>query len=385
MAYFRNRKVNLLNLHYAIHALAATGGAAFFSVFLLESGVPVPGVLVSIGLVLLGRFAIRPMVTAFASRHGLRAAVVVGTLLNAVQYPFLAEVHGIGIALALLIAMSAIGETAYWTTYHAYFAALGDDELRGQQIGIREAFGAIIGIASPLGTGWMLVTFGPRIAFGTMGVIAALAALPILWAPEVQVPRNAPGAFKAAIPGMLLFAADGWLTSGYGLVWQIALFYSLRESILAYGGALALAALVGAVASLTLGRHIDAGHGKRAVWYATGTVALIAGLRAVATGNTAFAVLANALGAFGACLYVPTMMTAVYTLAKRSPCTLRFHVATEGGWDIGGSAGLLTAALLTSLGAPLSVSILLSLLGIAAVVAVLRRFYRLPQAAVLAS
>lgn len=48
MAYFRNRKVNLLNLHYAIHALAATGGAAFFAVFLLGSGVPAPGVLVSI-------------------------------------------------------------------------------------------------------------------------------------------------------------------------------------------------------------------------------------------------------------------------------------------------------------------------------------------------
>jgi len=279
MAYFRNRKVNLLNLHYAIHALAATGGAAFFAVFLLGSGVPAPGVLVSIGLVLLGRFAIRTIVTAFASRHGLRAAVVAGTLLNGVQYPFLAEVHGVGIALAMLIAMSAMGETVYWTTYHAYFAALGDDELRGQQIGVREAIGAVVGIVSPLGTGWMLVTFGPRIAFGTMGVIAALAAAPILWAPEVRVPRAAPGAFRAAIPGMLLFAADGWLVSGYGLVWQIALFSSLHDSILAYGGALALAALVGAVASLTLGRHIDAGHGGRAVWYAAGTVTLIAGLR----------------------------------------------------------------------------------------------------------
>jgi len=78
------------------------------------------------------------------------------------------------------------------------------------------------------------------------------------------------------------------------------------------------------------------------------------------------------------------MMTAVYTLAKSSPCTLRFHVATEGGWDIGGSAGLLTAALLISLGVPLSASILVSLLGIAAIVAILRRFYRLPQAPALA-
>src|SRR5947209_1478854 len=62
MAFFRNSAVNLLNLHYAIHAIALNGGAAFFTIYLLKSGVPVPGVLVSIALILLGRFAIRPIV-----------------------------------------------------------------------------------------------------------------------------------------------------------------------------------------------------------------------------------------------------------------------------------------------------------------------------------
>jgi hypothetical protein len=68
-------------------------------------------------------------------------------------------------------------------------------------------------------------------------------------------------------------------------------------------------------------------------------------------------------------------MTAVYTLAKRSPCTLRFHVATEGGWDVGGAAGLLAAALATELGMPLGDSILLSLAGLAATTIMLRRYY----------
>jgi DHA1 family inner membrane transport protein len=67
-------------------------------------------------------------------------------------------------------------------------------------------------------------------------------------------------------------------------VWQSALFVSLRESFLAYGGALAFAAVVGATGGLTLGRHIDAGHGKRAVWFALGTFALMIALRAIATG-----------------------------------------------------------------------------------------------------
>jgi MFS transporter, DHA1 family, inner membrane transport protein len=382
VAFFRNSTVNLLNLHYGILSIVLNGGGAFFLIYLLKSGVPVPGVLISLALILLGRFIIRPVVIGFAVRRGLRMTVIAGTVLSALPYPFLAEVHGVGIALAGFIAMSAIADTVYWTTYHAYFAALGDDDLRGQQIGVREAIAAVVGIASPLLTGWMLVTFGPRVAFGATSVIAVLAALPILWAPDVKVGRHATGAFRAALTGMLLFGADGWVAAGSVFVWQIALFVSLGESFLAYGGALAFAALVGAIGGLTLGRHIDAGHGKRAVWYAFSTFALIIMLRAIATGNAAIAVLANALGAFGACLYIPTLMTAVYTLAKRSPCTLRFHVATEGGWDVGGASGLLVAALAAELGMPLSASILLSLAGVAAIIVMLRRYYGISHAAV---
>jgi MFS transporter, DHA1 family, inner membrane transport protein len=375
VAFFRNGAVNLLNLHYGIHAIALYGGAAFFSIYLLKSGVSISGVLVSLALILLGRFAIRPVVIGFAVRWGLRAMVVAGTVLSAAAYPVLAEVHGVGIALAALIVVTAVGDTVYWTTYHAYFAALGDDEFRGQQIGVREAIAALAGIVSPLLSGWMLVAFGPRVAFGTTAVIAGLAAVPILRAPDVTVARHVPGAFRAAVFGTLLFMADGWVAAGYWMVWQIALFLSLGESFLAYGGALAFAALVGAIGGLTLGRHIDAGHGRGAVWYAFGTFAMIIALRAVATGNPTLAVLANALGALAACLYIPTLMTAVYTLAKRSPCTLRFHVATEGGWDAGGAAGLLAAALTTELGMPLRASILMSLAGVAAIVVMLRRYY----------
>ena len=275
MAFFRNRTINLLNLHYGIHCIALTGGGAFFLIYLLKSGVSTEGALVSLALILLGRFVIRPIVIAVAVRRGLRAMVVAGTLLSALQYPFLAAVHGVGIALAVLIVVSAVGDTVYWTTYHAYFAALGDDELRGHQVGVREAIAAVVGVVSPVATGWMLVAFGPRVAFGATSVIAALAALPLLWAPEVSVAPHVAGAFKAAVPGILLFIADGWTAAGFVFVWQIALFVSLGQNLLAYGGALAVAALVGAVGGLTLGRHIDAGYGKRAVWYAFVTFALI--------------------------------------------------------------------------------------------------------------
>jgi DHA1 family inner membrane transport protein len=375
MSFFRNNTINLLNLHYGIHSIALGGGGAFFAVYLLKAGVPVPAVFMSFALILLGRFVIRPVVIGFAARWGLRAMVVTGTLLSALQYPLLAQVQGVGVALAGLCVVSAVADTIYWSTYHAYFAALGDDELRGHQIGVREAIGAVVGIASPLAAGWLLVAFGPRVAFGATAVAVTLAALPILWTPDVAVARHVTGGFRAALPGALLFAADGWIAAGYVVVWQIALFVSLGESLLAYGGALAIAALVGAIGGLLLGRHIDGGHGGRAVWYACGTVATILVLRALATGNPVVAVAANALGSLGGCLYIPTVMTAVYTQAKRSPCTLRFQVMAEGGWDVGGASGLLSAALLAALGVPLWVGILSSLAGVVAIAVMLRRYY----------
>jgi DHA1 family inner membrane transport protein len=381
MAFFGNNAVNYLNLHYGIHSIALGGGGAFFMVYLLDSGVSAPAVFVSLAAILLGRFIVRPVVIGLSARFGLRRMVAAGTLMSAVQYPLLAEVHGVGPALYWLIVVSAISDTVYWPTYHAYFAALGDDEHRGQQIGAREAIAAIVGVVSPLVTGWLLVAFGPRVAFGTTALVLLLAALPFLRTPDVKVVPQSIGSLRAALPGALLFAADGWIAASYVFVWQIALFLSLGESLLGFGGALAVAALVGAVGGLLLGRHIDRGHGKRAVWYAFGPLAVIVVLRALAVGNALFAVVANALGSLTGCLYTPTLMTAMYTQGKHAPCTLRFHVVAEGGWDIGGASGLLVAALLSTLGAPLWVGILPALLGIAGMAAMLRRYYGDPAGA----
>jgi len=375
MAFFRNDTVNLLNLHYGIHALALSGGGAFFAAFLLRADVPAPDVLAALALILAGRFMIRPLLLAPARRFGLRPLVIAGTVLTGLQYPVLAEVHGVGWELLAWCAISSVGDTVYWTCYHAYFASLGDTAHRGHQIGAREAIAAIVGIVAPLATGWTLTTFGARAAFDATAVVLLLAALPLLGTPNVAVADEAPGVLRAAIPGILMFAADGWTAAGFYFVWQIALFLALGESYTAYGGAMALAALAGAVIGLALGRFIVAGHGGRAVWLAAGSLALVIVLRAASSADPVLAVIANAAGALVVALYVPTVMTAVYNQAKGSPCAMRFHIATEGGWDAGGAAGCIVVAALLWAGAPIWLGILLSLLGTAAIFVLLRRYY----------
>jgi MFS family permease len=379
MAYLRNSAVNLLNLHYGLHALVLNGAGVFFVVFLLKAGVSTPLVFAAIGLLLLGRFTIRPLVLVFAPRLGLRALVVIGTILTAVQYPLLAEVHGADLALLAFCFAGAVGDAFYWTSYHAYFASLGDLTHRGHQVSAREAMSSLAAIVGPVIGGWALVAAGPRIAFGAAAILQLLAALPLLRTPDVPVAGKATGVFAAAIPSMMLFACDSWMCMSYIFAWQIALFLSLGESFTAFGGVLAFAAIVGGLGGLLLGKYIDAGHGRRAVWLTfAGTVAITV-VRALSTGNPAAAVIANALGALVGCIYIPTLMTNIYNEAKRSPCPLRFHLMLEGGWDFGGICGCVVVALLSATGTPLPWLILLTLPGILVWALLLRRGYAAPQ------
>jgi DHA1 family inner membrane transport protein len=375
MAFFHNRTVNLLNLHYWITSVALGGGGAFWSVYLLKAGLSVPGVLLMSAITFGLRLVLRSFLLLLGVRIGLRWLVVIGTVLMGISFPFLTPVHGVGWPLVWLVIVTALADTVYWPSYHAYFAALGDEEHRGQQLGIREAISALLGIVSPLVAGWLLVSFGPRVAFFTTGVIEALAALPLLWTPDVPIARRAPGAFRAALSGAMLFVGDGWVSSGYFVVWQLALFITLGENYLAYGGALAVAAMVGAVGGLVLGRYIDSGRGAQAVWVSLGLLSLVIMLRAGVQDHPVLAVAANAIGALVGCLYVPTMMTAVYNQAKRSPCVLRFHIAAEGGWDVGVASGLGLAAAVTWYGGSLSLTILMALIGAMFVFILLQRYY----------
>jgi DHA1 family inner membrane transport protein len=375
MAYLGNGAVNRVNLHSGIHALAHGLGGVFFLVFLLHAGVSVPVVLLAQAGIVAGRFVLRPALLPLATRWGLKPLLIAGTFGVALQYPLLAEVEGAGGALLTLCLVASLGDVFYWPAYHAYYASIGDAEHRGHQVSAREALSAMMGIAAPLIGAWALTTAGPHWLFAVTGLVQAAAALPLIGAPNILVKRNAPGAFKAARLGALLIAIDGWFDACFIVVWQIALFGALASSIPAYGSAMSLAGVVGAVCGLWLGRHIDAGHGGRAVLIATATATALVLLRASSLGSPWLAVAANALGALLWPLLIPVLATPTYNMAKTSPCAFRFQMATEGGWDVGCFLACLIAAALVAWGAPLAVPFMLALPAVAAAAILLRRYY----------
>lgn len=378
MTFFANGAINRVLMHSAVQSLAQGMGGVFVFVYMLKAGVPVPGVLCALAAMVAGRFVLRPMVLPLAQRFGVRTTLILGTLGEAAIFPILPSVHGLGGPLVAAIAVGSVGSVLYWTSYHAYFAALGDAEQRGSQIGVREAVNALTGVLGPLIGGWALATLGPLPAFVAAAVTQAAAAAPLLGGPSLPVERLAPVGLRSVLRASALMAADGWLSAGFYYTWQLALFMSLGQSFAAYGGAMALASLAAAVCGLALGRLIDLGHHRRSVLIAYAIAASVILLRANALGSPWLALLANALGALVLATQAPALMTFVYNEAKASPCTLRFHIATEGGWDLGCGLCCLTGAALTWAGWPISAAILLALLGAAASCVGLLASYRQP-------
>jgi MFS transporter, DHA1 family, inner membrane transport protein len=375
MAFFGNDAVNRVNLHYAIQSLAQGAGGTLVFAFLLHAGVSIPMTFVWLAGMLGGRFALRPLILPIGKRYGLKPLVIAGVWLNAVQFPTYAAVHGLGWPLLLNGALGAVASTLYWPSYHAYFASVGDAEHRGHQVGIRETVATVVGTVAPLIGAWLILTAGPVWMFGAVAVVEALSALPLLGAPNVMPPREAPGAWRAAREGVALFLLDGWQGACINYVWQVALFVSLGSNLGAFGGAVAFAAFVGAILTALFGRHIDRGGGRRTAVLACVVTAALSLTQAAAFGHLWLAVAANALGAIATALIIPAISTPLYNLSQASPCPLRYNIATEGAWDIGVGAGALTAAAISALGGSLSLMLLTALPAIGGVFWRLWRYY----------
>ena len=360
--FLADRNLNRLALHSALQQMAWGLLNGFSAVFLLRQGLPVSKIFLCFSGIIALRCAIRPAVLASVRGIGLRSTLILGTSLYAAQGPLLASVHGIDFALFGYCLVAAVAQAFYWTSYHAIFAALGESDDRGSQVGWRELLIALAGAAGPAAGGIMLTFSGPWAAFGAAALVEVFAVLPLKGVIEPKIAlAAAPGAYSLYRRGIVLLGTDGWIFNISGWAWSLIMFQALRARYDTFGGSLALLALVGAASGLLFGRLIDLGHARRATVINALTLSATLVAKAVC-GIDALSVLAVALStaALGG-LYVPSLMTAIYNEAKASACPFRFHFAAEMGWDIGGIFACLAASALCAFGVSLQTLILLAL------------------------
>src|SRR5512143_1341662 len=105
-----NRNIQRLTLHVAIITLATALSYVFSAVFLIRVGLAPAQVFLTFAAILALRFVIRPVVLVAAPAMGLRRALIFGIVLSSLACPLLALIHGVGLALASFIVVSALGQ-----------------------------------------------------------------------------------------------------------------------------------------------------------------------------------------------------------------------------------------------------------------------------------
>jgi MFS transporter, DHA1 family, inner membrane transport protein len=303
---------------------------------------------------------------------------MVGVVLSAVSCPMLAPVDGVGFALAAYLVVCALSQAFYWTCFHTFFSALSDADRRGSQVGLCQALGALGGLFGPAIGGVLLTRLGPWADFGIGFVIMLASVLPILRVAEPQLARAMPiGAYAAAKNGAMIYFADGWIQVGSSTAWSIVMFQTLGGRYDTFGGTLSLAGLAGALGGIVLGRFIDKGHARRALWLNAIILAACIVLRSATFGHAGVAIAVAVGTTLFSGLYVPSWLTAVYNEARISPCTLRYQFAAEAGWDMGGAFAGGIAAAMCYWGLPLDAVILLALPMVPVQALLLERSYAL--------
>jgi MFS transporter, DHA1 family, inner membrane transport protein len=365
MNFFANRDINRLAVHTALTQVAFGLSTVFLAAFLLRAGLTPSEIFLVFAATLVLRFFIRLALPDLVRRIGFRNTFILGAVLCAGKYPILAAVDGSYVRLAWYILAEAVSGTLYWTCYHAFFAALGDPEARGAQVGARGLLSTIAAIAAPAIGGVLLASIGPWASFGAAALVSGLAILPLLSLHEPVVPPAPPKeAFQAVREGVWLFATDGFVTSIAAFTWDIISFVSFSERYDVFGGVLAAASVTGAIGGMAFGRLIDAGHGPRAVWINAAVLTIVLLIKSSCAYSPAAIAGATIVANLFSGFYLPVLMTAIYNDGKAAACTLRFHVMAEAGWDVGGSVGCLIAALAWSVGTPPALILLLALIGV---------------------
>jgi MFS transporter, DHA1 family, inner membrane transport protein len=367
VATFKNKTFNLVYFHAALQALVMHGGEGFAFVYLLKAGIDTWVVLLCIAAMFASRLIFRMAVLPVALKFGLRNTLIGSVIVEGATYLLLPMISGVGPLLYLYLAGWAASSSFYWTTYHAYVAQIGNNEHRGQQVSAMEFFGMIAGIIAPLIMGFLLTWFNAWVGFGFIAFAMALAALPFLYGPQIDVVRDAIVPPESRREARLLMLTDGIRTAATHFLWLIVLFLTLKSNYVAFGGALALAGITGAIMALFVGKWIDIGKGLRAVRIGYGMMTISSVLKAVGFNLPWSAVGANALYSVAFPSYITALNTQVYNLARQSPCALRFHIVAEGGWDLGMTIGCGFAALLVYLGFgffwPLAIGVVGCMLG----------------------
>lgn len=268
-----SRQLRELYMSVAIQDFALAAVTLFEPIYLYGLGYSISDILMYYIVVYALYYILVPLGGKFVARSGPERSIVISTLCLVGYYLSLFLVKDAAIFFWVAPVMFALQKTFYWPAYHADFIAASDQGQRGKEYSGLWSVSTLMYIIGPALGGLLISLFGFNVLFGFVIITIILSSVPLFIAP-VRPPRENFSywqAFWQPFTGFHLRSTIGYLALGEELVllavWPIfiSLIFTSYASI---GGAVAVATLLTALATLYIGKLIDQGRRPLALRWA---------------------------------------------------------------------------------------------------------------------
>ena len=371
----RTKAVELLNYNYALRAVGLEIGNLFTLAYLYKQGLSLSEAFAAYAFVFVMRACLRPLANVMCRRLGLRAGLIIGTLVFAARYPLMIPLDGVNAWLITFAVIQGLGDVLYCVPYHFYFAVLGSAKSRGEGVGFREALATAVSVITPLFSGFLLALNNVYIfLIATAFTLAGLVPIIRLPCPPTPAKLNYQQRKTVSKRGFWLFIGSAMFNMT-NQIWGVVVFLIVAGNYDKFGYLLALAAVFRAIGNLFFGKMIDKGKGWQIALSGYGFLSLIILCRAFFAHTVPVVIACDFFYGLALCLSVPSLMSVVYNDIKKSHHPLYYTYYMELGWDVGCILTLSTSAVLAHFGLNPRIELSLGIAGIILMLVLLKRAY----------
>lgn len=278
--YFQKRlskQLEELYVSVAILDFALAAVALFEPVYLYQLGYSIAHILMFYMVAYVTYFFLLPLGGKVVAQFGPERSIAISTLFFISYYLGLLLIKGAPIFFWITPIIFAIQKTLYWPAYHTDFILTSDQGQRGKEFSGLWSLSTVMNILGPVVGGLMITTAGFTPLFLAVIAVIAVSNIPLFVTPINHQPEKFSYRQSFVMPFSRQHIRTTLAYLGFGeefvmqFIWPIFVVLVLK-SYLEFGGLIALATLVTALATLYIGKMVDEHHQRRALdWGAIGT------------------------------------------------------------------------------------------------------------------
>lgn len=366
--------LRFLNIHFGLQTFVTNTVDIFGPVFLYKMGIEIYLIFLIYGGTFLLRSAFRIFALKSCEKYGMRTNLIIGTVARGGLAFSLLMMNQSHSWIYVFMVMTVIVDVFYWTAYHTYFAAIGNIERRGKELGTRKIFQNTATILAPIASGIIVAQFNFWYLFAILIVFALLSAVPLLYIDDYKPKRKL--TLRQAIKkvdktGMFLSFANAPIVSGFELPFSLFAFITVKNYI-SFGGLFSSIFVIEAILFYTTCSFVDLKKFKNLYFFGA-TLMSIAIVNHVLFSKTATTILLFEVAyILSNALLSPRIFSTRYNASKKSENALWFTYFLEFGWDMGSLLTCLVASLMIYSSFDFRYTMLLGIIGIIGTTFVIR-------------